>query len=133
MKKFLLVVMAVSILLCFAGCNGDTTDNTTTSPVTTTVNAADANRITLAKIGFEEIMNYLNICAAYGVPVEVNDDDTIGDIVSELRSDGSDIPVNNVKESARFFDYAYKNPDYGNGGALYLSKEDADWLAIYAD
>lgn len=133
MKRILLVIMAVCLLLCFAGCNGDNTDNATTNPVTTTANAADANRIALAKIGFEEIMNYLNICAAYGVPAEVNADDTIGDIVARLRSDGADIPVNNISQSAKFFDYAYENPDYGNGGGLYLPKENADWLAIYAD
>ncbi len=134
MKRVLLVIMAVSLLFCFAGCKDDTADNTTTtSPVTTTVNAADANRIGLAKIGFEELMNYLNICAAYGVPIEVNADDTIGDIVTELRSDGSDVAVNNINENAKFFDYAYENPDYGNGGGLYLPKENADWLALYVD
>ena len=133
MKRFLLIIMAVCVLLCFAGCKGGNTDSTTTAPVTTTANAADSNRMALAKIGFEEIMNYLNICAAYGVPVEVSADDTIGDIVSELRSDGSDVPVNNVSQSAKFFDYAYENPDYGNGGGLYLPREDADWLALYVD
>lgn len=133
MKKFLLVIMAVCLLLCFAGCNDDATDNTTTNPVTTTVNAADANRMGLAKIGFEELMNYLNICAAYGVPVDVNEDDTISDVVAALRSDGSDVAINNINESAKFFDYAYKNPDYGNGGGLYLPKENADWLSLYVD
>ena len=133
MKKFLLFIMAVCLLLCFAGCNDDTTDNTTTNPVTTTVNAADANRMGLAKIGFEELMNYLNICAAYGVPVDVEADDTISDIVASLRSDGSDVAINNINESAKFFDYAYENPDYGNGGGLYLPKENADWLALYVD
>ena len=133
MKRILLVVMALCILLCFAGCNDGDTDTTTTATVTTTLNAADANRVSLAKIGFEEIMNYLNICAAYGMPVDIKDDDTIDNIVSSLRTEGSDIPVNNIDVNAKFFDYAMKNPNYGNGGGLYLPREDANWLALYAD
>lgn len=133
MKRILLVALALCLLLCLAGCSngGDTTTTTTTEP--TTENAELENKRVLARIGFEEIMGYLNTCAEFGVPLEVNEGDTIDSIVTTLRNEGSYIPVNNIDVSKKFFDYAIVNPDYGSGGKLYISREDADWLTLYVD
>ncbi|MBR5774230.1 MAG: hypothetical protein IKY44_05180 [Clostridia bacterium] len=133
MKRVLLLILALSMLLCLAGCNNGDTNATTTAPVSTTVNNEEANKQALAQIGFSSFVGYLNLCAAYGVPVDIAENDTIDAIASVLRSEGSVLTINNINVNARFFDYAVVNPDYASGGDLYVLRADADWLALYVD
>ena len=134
MKRIFAFALVIMVLLSFAGCGGDTNQTTTTTePVSTTLSTADHNRIGLAKLGFDELMSYLNICAAYGVEIEVNADDTIDDVIAKIRDMGGEVAANNILTSKKFFDYAQNNPDVANGTGVYIIREDADWLALYAD
>ncbi|MBR5272125.1 MAG: hypothetical protein IKU25_01845 [Clostridia bacterium] len=133
MKKILAFILVVAVMACFAACGSDTDTTTTITTVPTTLSQADANRVGFAKLGFEELMNYLNICAAYGVPIEVNDNDTIDDIIARIRQAGGEVAANNILTSKKFFDYAKKNPDVENGTGVYVIREEADWLALYVD
>lgn len=133
MKRIFALIMALSLLVCFTGCGNGTQDGTTTAVSTTAGPDVNGNKATLAMIGFDELVTYLNLCAAYGVPLDVGADATVGEIADILRAEGSVIDINNVNENAKFFDYAMVNPDNANGTNYYILKEDADWPAIYVD
>lgn len=141
MKKILFAITALCALLCVVGCTGKTEPPTTTTKVTSASttsttfvkNNSDENKAAEAKIGFDAFVGYLNMCAQYGVPVEVNDNDTIKAIVDRMTADGSYIETLNINHNARFFDYAMENPSYAEGGSLYVLREDADWLSLYVE
>lgn len=133
MKKILAIVIVLCVLMCAAACGSETDVTTTTENTTTTLSQADQNRIGLAKIGFDELMSYLNICAAYGVNIEIGADDTIDDVIAKIRDMGGDVAANNILTSKKFFDYAQNNPDVANGTGVYIIREDADWLGLYVD
>ncbi len=133
MKKILAMVMVLCLMMCAAACGSETENTTTTETITTTLSQEDHNRIGLAKIGFDELVSYLNICAAYGVEIEVNADDTIDAVITRIRDMGGDVAANNILTSKKFFDYAQNNPDVANGTGVYIIREDADWLALYVD
>lgn len=137
MKKFLLAIMALCILLCVVGCVGTTEpptmSTTVTSELSTTSttfvkNNSDENKAAEARLEFEFVLLVLN-----DAPIEINDDDTIEDIVEGYRAEGSYIEVNCINENARFFDYAMENPSYAEGGSFYVLREDANWLALYVE
>lgn len=134
MKKIFAFILVIMVLVCFVGCGDDTNQTTTTTEtVTTTLSAADKNRIGFARLGFEELVNYLNICAAYGVNIEIDEDDTIEDVIAKIQDMGGDVAANNVLRTKKFFDYAQNNPDVANGTGVYIIRANADWLALYVD
>lgn len=142
MKKILFAITAICVLLCVVGCAGTAeppTMGTTVASDTTTAstefskNNSDENKATEAMIGFDAFLLCVNSCAQYGFPVEIDAGDTIKIIIDRMSTDGSYIETFNINQSASFFDYAMENPDYAEGGSLYIMRDDADWLALYVE
>lgn len=134
-KRLLLVLMVVSILACFVGCNGGTEDNTTTTAVPTTIDTETHNKIVEAQFGVENITMCLNAYIQYGngIPFEISAEDTMGDIIDKFEANGDIVELYHIQESAKFLDYAMENPAYENDGEKYILRDDADWLSLYVD
>ena len=143
MKKILAAVSALLIVLSLAACSGSDGTATTAKSETpsesilkTTKSQEEIeqnNRKVLARIGFEELMNYINMCEAYGVEIPIENGETVGEIIAHFEDEGGSFSLNNVKTDAVFFDFAKENPDFENGTGKYVIREDADWLSIYTD
>ena len=139
MKKILFAAIAALLCLALAACTSGGGNEATTVPSNTERTTRSEEEIrnnnmsVLARIGFEELMNYVNLSEAYGVEIPIGENDTVGDIIAFVESEGGALATNNIRSDARFFDYVKLNPDAEKGSGKYILRDDVNWIDAFAE